>query len=90
MEVSSKTYTRLMVAGGVCKDELGGWLCGFMNANQGASAFVAKAVALRDGLQLAWDKGFRWIECEVDNLDLVNDVEDEELGRFVPEVSKIK
>lgn len=44
--------------------------------------FVAEAGALRDGLQLAWDKGYMWIECEIDSLDLVQAVEDEDLGRF--------
>lgn len=41
---------RWMGAGRVCSDAQGKWLCGFMNASQGGSAFVAGAIALRDGL----------------------------------------
>lgn len=43
-------------------------------------------MAQRDGLAVAWGKGVRRLDCEVDNLDLVKAVNDVDLGRFVPEL----
>ncbi|XP_057444844.1 uncharacterized protein LOC130737091 [Lotus japonicus] len=67
-----------------------GWLCGFANSGHGGNPLVVEARALRDSLRLAWDKGYKWIEGEVDNLELVAAVEGEGWDSFVPEIREIK
>ncbi|XP_057442373.1 uncharacterized protein LOC130734086 [Lotus japonicus] len=44
------------------------------------SPFCAEALALRDGLRLAWERGFRKIICESDSLEVVKVVQHG--GRF--------
>lgn len=47
-------------------------------------------MALCDGLLVAWGKGVRWLECEVDSLDLVKAMNDTNLGRFVPKIAQVQ
>lgn len=58
--------------GGIIKDHLGRWVAGCYSGNSGNNAFLAEAVALRDVLQLVWDRGFRRVICDVDCAALVS------------------
>lgn len=45
------------------------------------SAFLAEAMALRDGLRLAWERGYRCLLCESVCKELVNNLDDMEWVR---------
>lgn len=55
-------------AGGVIRDANGKWLVGFAAHLGIASNMAAELHALRMGLILAWDEGFRDVICEMDAL----------------------
>lgn len=55
-----------------------------MNTYQGGSALVAEEIALRNGLTMVWERGHWKLECEMDSLELVTEIGDDELARFVP------
>lgn len=80
----------VMGAGGVFRNDQGRWLLGFHNAGLGGNAFEAEAMALRDGLELAWARGFRNIICEVDSRELLGSLQSSELDSFVPMVQQIR
>lgn len=44
----------------------GCWLAGFSSFAHHGDAFAAEAMALRDGLLLAWDHGYKQVSCDVD------------------------
>ncbi|KAE8714163.1 LRR receptor-like serine/threonine-protein kinase EFR-like [Hibiscus syriacus] len=59
-------------AGGLIRDCNGQWLGGF-HRNMGlCSAFQAELWVLLDGLKLAWTDGFKDIEVELDNQEVVD------------------
>ncbi|OMO56897.1 reverse transcriptase [Corchorus capsularis] len=65
-------------AGGLIRNAAGAWLVGFAAHLGVCSNIVAELQALRLGLCLAWDEGFREIECEVDAkvvLDLIKEAD---------------
>ncbi|MBA0811098.1 hypothetical protein Gohar_003029 [Gossypium harknessii] len=53
--------------GGVFRDENGTWLYGFSMKLGDDTVFKVEARAILEGLNLAWDKGFRKLELECDN-----------------------
>lgn len=55
-------------AGGFLRQSSGNWLIGFMAHLGLCSNVAAELHAIRIGLQLAWDEGYRKIVCEVDAL----------------------
>ncbi|XP_057442323.1 uncharacterized protein LOC130734042 [Lotus japonicus] len=63
--------------GGIIRDHLGRWVVGCYSGEAGDSAFRAEAVAMRDVLQLAWEKGFRRVICDVDCAELASIITDE-------------
>ncbi|XP_057426533.1 F-box/FBD/LRR-repeat protein At4g26340-like [Lotus japonicus] len=65
-----------MGSGGVIRDSQGVWLCGFHSFEEGGNALLAEAKALKIGLQLTWDRGFRSVECNMDCRTLVSALED--------------
>lgn len=48
---------------------------GFKSHAMNGNPFYAEALALCDGLRLAWERGFRKLICESDNLELVKTVQ---------------
>lgn len=43
---------------GGLRNDKGEWLMGFVGYSHGGAAFMAEATALRDGLRLAWSRGY--------------------------------
>ena len=57
--------------GGVIRDSNGNWLVGYA-ANLGiCTSMVAEICALRTGLEIAWNKGYRQIQVEMDSHVLI-------------------
>lgn len=50
---------------------------------------MAEAIALLEGLQLAWDAGYRRVACEVDSEDLITTLQDSEAANVFMEISVI-
>lgn len=57
--------------GGVLQDANVNWLWGYAIMFASSSIFKVKARTMLDGLILAWDKGFKKVEVECDNMLLV-------------------
>lgn len=57
--------------GGVFRDADAKWACGFFMVISKALIFQIEARAIYEGLNIAWDKGFRQVELECDNAFLV-------------------
>lgn len=73
-----------MGAGGLVRDDQGHWVRGFHAFQTTGNALLAEAWALKLGLQLVWDWGFRDVICNVDCADLLKSLEDEESRRCLP------
>lgn len=65
-------------------------MLGYANGGLGGNAFEAEAMALRDGLELAWVRGFRNLICEVDSRDLLAAIQNTDLDRFITEIHQIR
>lgn len=61
----------VMGCGGILRDHHGVWMSGFMAMVRDGSALMAESRALRGGLQLAWARGHRKLQCETDSRELV-------------------
>lgn len=68
---SSKGYVSI---GGVIRDDRGHWVCGLVMSLGERFIFQVEARAMLEGLQLAWDRGFRKVEVESDNSPLVETI----------------
>lgn len=55
----------------------------------GGNAFTVEKVALRDGMSLAWTRGYRSLECNSDCVELVEAVEDRDKRQFFVVISEI-
>lgn len=55
-------------AGGLIRDHNGNWLAGFCMNIGSCSVMVAEFWGLLQGLSIAWEKGIRWLNVEVDSL----------------------
>ncbi|XP_057438959.1 uncharacterized protein LOC130730842 [Lotus japonicus] len=71
-----------MGGGGLIRDMNGTYLVGFMSYACGVNPFLAEALALRQGVCIAWIRGFRQVLCEVDCAELAPVLEDGEGLRF--------
>ncbi|KAL2928100.1 hypothetical protein RDABS01_006903 [Bienertia sinuspersici] len=58
--------------GGVIRSEDGGWATGFSASFHARTPLAAELLALKKGLQLAWDHNFKKLEVEVDAKELLN------------------
>lgn len=58
--------------GGMLRDIMGNWICGFVSHAEAGMVFTTEASALRDGLLMAWNQGTRQLLCESDCRDLVD------------------
>ena len=58
-------------AGGLLRNSSGDWLSGFSLHLGISSNNMAKLAAVRQGLILAWDMGFRFIHLELDSMTVV-------------------
>ncbi|XP_057443884.1 uncharacterized protein LOC130736046 [Lotus japonicus] len=67
---SYKEDVNIMGGGGILRDNQGNWIAGFTSSQSEGSPFLAEALALRDGLRLAWGHGIRKLVCETDCQDL--------------------
>ena len=57
--------------GGLLRDENGSCIAGFVSHIGIAGSLLAELIAIRHGLLLAWQYGFRRVECESDCLKAV-------------------
>lgn len=73
-----------MGSGGLARDSQGRWLAGFFSHMGGGNALLAEAMALKIGLQIAWDKGWRKVQCTVDCGTLVQALNDVDSRIFLP------
>ncbi|KAE8655964.1 hypothetical protein F3Y22_tig00117012pilonHSYRG00121 [Hibiscus syriacus] len=62
-------------AGGILRDERSNWMFGFFTHLRTCSSVAAELYVIRIGLSVAWDHGFRAIECEVDARVALNLIE---------------
>ncbi|XP_057419070.1 uncharacterized protein LOC130713312 [Lotus japonicus] len=69
---------RIIGGGSVIRDHRGRCLVGCYSRENDNNAFKAEALASPDVLQLAWDRGFRKVICDVDCIDLVKVITDAE------------
>ncbi|KAL4377614.1 hypothetical protein GQ457_02G023990 [Hibiscus cannabinus] len=58
--------------GGVVRDDMGDWVLGFHRYIGRCSVLMAELWAMYDGLRHAWEAGFRNIEFESDNKEVVH------------------
>ncbi|CAA0831450.1 Polynucleotidyl transferase- ribonuclease H-like superfamily protein [Striga hermonthica] len=64
--------TSLSSAGRLIRDETGCWIVGFAMNIGTSTVLEAELWGVIQGLKLAWDRGFRLVELEVDNLSVTN------------------
>lgn len=64
----------MIILGGVFRDDKGAWLCGFSMRIEVDTIFKVEARAILEGLNLAWDRGFRQLELKCDNGLLVETI----------------
>ena len=62
----------LASAGGILRNHMGNWLVGFSLHLGISSNNMAELVAVRQGLTLAWDMGFKFIQLELDSITVVH------------------
>ncbi|XP_057445019.1 uncharacterized protein LOC130737284 [Lotus japonicus] len=75
--------------GGLMRDSQGDWICGFHGFQAGGSALLSEARALKLGLQIAWDRGYKDVICNVDCRDLLRVLDDPETWIFFPVLREI-
>ncbi|KAJ8762621.1 hypothetical protein K2173_008060 [Erythroxylum novogranatense] len=69
---TSKGNLGVAGAGSVIKDTEGRWLDGFVQNIGVATSFVAELWAIKVGLLMAWEKGYRRVRLQVDSLTIVS------------------
>lgn len=74
----------VMGGGGVLRDSSGKWVNGFISQYLEAAScsFLAEALALRDGLRLAWDNSIRKLICNSDCKELIDAIADPSCASF--------
>ena len=73
-----------MGVGGLLRDSHGNSICGFHAFNQGGNVLLSEALALKLGLMLSWERGFKDIICNLDCRDLLHAIGDTESHVFLP------
>ncbi|KAL4318363.1 hypothetical protein GQ457_18G022390 [Hibiscus cannabinus] len=71
VDASVSMVDRSAGAGGVLRDDSGAWISGYARYVGRCDALLAELWAIHDGLLLAWDLGFRFVELESDCLEAV-------------------
>lgn len=69
---SSLGNPRLAGASGILRDFSGNWVFGFSLRLGLASNNIAKLWAVRQGLMLAWDLGFKFIQLETNSTTVIS------------------
>lgn len=59
-------------SGGVLRDDVGRWICGYARALGTCSAYIAELWGVLDGLLIARDRGFSKIDVQVDSMIVMN------------------
>ena len=62
----------LASAGGILRNHMGNWLAVFSLHLDIASNNMAELATVRQGLALAWDMGFKFIQLELDSITVVH------------------
>ena len=79
--------------GGLLRDENGNCIAGFVGYIGFAGSLLAELMAIRHGLLLAWQYGFRRVECESDCLKAVQIIHsngrDFSFGSIVEEINQL-
>lgn len=78
-----------MGAGGIVRDDQGKWVFGFHAFQEQGNTLMSEAYALKLGLLLIWDRGFRRVICNVDCAELLQSLRDEESRHFLPILEEI-
>lgn len=60
-----------MGTGGLVRDGAGTWIIGFLSMEGHGEALLAELLAIKNGLQLTWDQGYRCVICESDCMGAV-------------------
>ncbi|KAL4291469.1 hypothetical protein GQ457_14G003410 [Hibiscus cannabinus] len=71
VDASVSMVDRSAGAGGALRDDSGAWLSGYARYVGRCDVLLAELWAIHDGLLLAWDLGFRFVELESDCLEAV-------------------
>ncbi|KAJ8758607.1 hypothetical protein K2173_000328 [Erythroxylum novogranatense] len=69
---ASKGNPGVAGAGGVIRDTKGRWLDGFVQNIGVATSFMTELWAIKVGLLMAWEKGYRRVRLQVDSLTIVS------------------
>ncbi|XP_057432961.1 uncharacterized protein LOC130725786 [Lotus japonicus] len=81
---SYRSHEHCMGAGGLLRDELGQWVRGFQAFQAGGNPLLSEAWALKIGLQITWDAGFRDVICNLDCGELLKSLGEVDSRRFLP------
>jgi ribonuclease HI len=68
----AKTGGNTYGCGGIIRDMRGKWIYGFAKGLGACSVQVAELWGAMEGLKLAWDRGFRRVELQLDAKGVVN------------------
>ncbi|KAH9720547.1 proline transporter 2 [Citrus sinensis] len=71
----------LASAGGLVRNYCGEWVCGFSMNLGSCSIMEAQLWGLYQGLKIAWERGFRLLQVEVDNLGVTQLLNSSEANR---------
>lgn len=66
---------------GIMQNALGDWLTGFSCNDGVGDVLLAELLAIKHGLEFAWDLGFR-MECETDSLEAVSIIQNNNWTQF--------
>ncbi|XP_057451908.1 uncharacterized protein LOC130743694 [Lotus japonicus] len=87
---SFRLQAQCMGAGGLVWDAQGQWVHGFHAFPTVGNALMSEAWALKLGMQLVWDWGFREVICNVDCGELLKSFDDAESRLFLPILDEIR
>lgn len=78
--------------GGLIRNNNGSWLVGLFGYVGVESNFLLKLLAIKFGLQLAWDKGLTTVICDLDSMDSLRLIQEDSIGfyKFSVIVTEIK
>lgn len=65
-----------MGTGGLIRNDQAGWLMGFSSHGGVGDVLLAELLAIKNGLRIAWENGFRAVLCESDSLEAVSMISD--------------
>lgn len=68
--------------GGIVRDSSGNWLCGIARFVGFCTLLEAELWGILEGLRLCWDRGCRYINCQVDSDVAVSVIKVDQVGRL--------